>query len=221
MCDYFPNSGFEKLFRLFTRKTRNFRLQRFFLLCVVAINVRLLSKLWFWRVFSTFHAKNKEFLLTAIFFALSRVVAINVRLLSKLWFWRVISTFHGKKKEFSLISAINWFSQLASKLNWFLQAFAWLSKFFRTLRDRSMMLKRFFHTINRVFLVHYKIMFCLWCFLFYQRMCTLFKKNAISCLFLKNVSPSKRVICSILNNLQFPMVEGIAFYAQYINREYW
>ena len=32
-------------------------------------------------------------------------------------------------------------------------------------------------------------------------------KNAISCLFLKNVSPSKRVICFILNNLHFPMVE--------------
>ena len=40
-----------------------------------------------------------------------------------------------------------------------------------------------------------------------------FKKNAISCLFLKYVSPSKKVICFILNNLHFPMVEGIAFYA--------
>ena len=38
-------------------------------------------------------------------------------------------------------------------------------------------------------------------------------KNAISCLFLKNVSPSKRVICFILYNLHFPMVEGIAFCA--------
>ena len=37
----------------------------------------------------------------------------------------------------------------------------------------------------------------------------------ILCLFLKNVSPSKRVICFILNNLNFPMVEGIAFYALY------
>ena len=37
-------------------------------------------------------------------------------------------------------------------------------------------------------------------------------KNAISYLFLKNVSPSKKVICFILNNLHFPMVEGIAFY---------
>ena len=41
----------------------------------------------------------------------------------------------------------------------------------------------------------------LWCFLFYRRMCTLFQKIPISCLFLKNVSPSKRVICFILNNL--------------------
>ena len=43
-------------------------------------------------------------------------------------------------------------------------------------------------------------------------------KNAISYLFLKNVSPSKRVICFILNNLHFPMVEGIAFYALYKSR---
>ena len=43
-------------------------------------------------------------------------------------------------------------------------------------------------------------------------------KNAISCLFLKNVSPSKRVICFIRNNLHFPMVEGIAFYALHKSR---
>ena len=43
-------------------------------------------------------------------------------------------------------------------------------------------------------------------------------KNAISCLFLKNVSPPKRVICFILNNLHFPMVEGIAFYALHKSR---
>ena len=43
-------------------------------------------------------------------------------------------------------------------------------------------------------------------------------KNAISCLFLKNVSPSKMVICFILNNLHFPMVEGIAFYALHKSR---
>ena len=41
----------------------------------------------------------------------------------------------------------------------------------------------------------------------------LFKKNAILCLFLKNISPSKRVLCFILNNLHFLMMEGIAFYA--------
>ena len=58
----------------------------------------------------------------------------------------------------------------------------------------------------------------LWCFLYYQKMCTLFRKNLISCLFLKNVSPSKRVICFILNNLHFPMVEGIAFYALHKSR---
>ena len=34
-------------------------------------------------------------------------------------------------------------------------------------------------------------------------------------MFLKNVSHSKRVVCFILNNLHFPMVEGIAFYALY------
>ena len=43
-------------------------------------------------------------------------------------------------------------------------------------------------------------------------------KNAISCLFLKNVSPSKRVICFILNNLHFPMVEDIGFYALHKSR---
>ena len=43
-------------------------------------------------------------------------------------------------------------------------------------------------------------------------------KNAISCLFLKNVSSSKRMICFILNNLHFPMVKGIAFYALYKSR---
>ena len=48
-----------------------------------------------------------------------------------------------------------------------------------------------------------------------KKKCTLFKKNAILCLFLKNVSPSKRVVCFILNNLHFPIVESIAFYALY------
>ena len=49
-------------------------------------------------------------------------------------------------------------------------------------------------------------------------LCTLFKKNAVLCLFLKNVLPSKRVVCFILNNLHFPMVKGIAFYALYKSR---
>ena len=44
------------------------------------------------------------------------------------------------------------------------------------------------------------------------------KKNAILCLFLKNVSHSKRVLCFIVNNLYFPMVEGNAFYALYKSR---
>ena len=43
-------------------------------------------------------------------------------------------------------------------------------------------------------------------------------KNLILCLFLKNVSPSKRVVFFILNNLHFPMVEGIAFYALHKSR---
>ena len=37
-------------------------------------------------------------------------------------------------------------------------------------------------------------------------------KNAVLCLFLKNVSPSKRAVCFIL------MVEGIAFYALFKSR---
>ena len=44
------------------------------------------------------------------------------------------------------------------------------------------------------------------------------KKSAILCLFLKNVLPSKRVICFILNNLHLPMVKGIAFYTLYKSR---
>ena len=51
-----------------------------------------------------------------------------------------------------------------------------------------------------------------------KKMCTLFQKNATLCLFLKNVSPSKRVICSILNILHFPMVKSIAFYALHKSR---
>ena len=44
------------------------------------------------------------------------------------------------------------------------------------------------------------------------------KKNAILCFFLKNVSPCERVVCFILNNMHFPLVEGIAFYALYKSR---
>ena len=43
-------------------------------------------------------------------------------------------------------------------------------------------------------------------------------KNAILCLFLKNISPPKRAVCFILNNLHFSMMEGIAFYALYKSR---
>ena len=44
------------------------------------------------------------------------------------------------------------------------------------------------------------------------------KKNPILCLFLKNVSPSKRVICFIPNNSHLSMVKDIAFYALYKSR---
>ena len=54
---------------------------------------------------------------------------------------------------------------------------------------------------------------------FLPKKCALYlKKNAIMCLFFKNVSPSKGVVCFILNNLNFPMVEGIAFYALHKSR---
>ena len=55
-------------------------------------------------------------------------------------------------------------------------------------------------------------------FSFLPKKCALYLKNEILCLFLKNVSPSKRVIYFTLNNLHFPMVEGIVFYAQYKSR---
>ena len=48
-----------------------------------------------------------------------------------------------------------------------------------------------------------------------KKKCILLLKNAILCLFLKNVSPSKWVICFILNNSHLSMVEGIAFYSLY------
>ena len=43
-------------------------------------------------------------------------------------------------------------------------------------------------------------------------------RNAISCLFLKNVSPSKTVVCFILKNLHVPIMEGIAFFALHKSR---
>ena len=43
-------------------------------------------------------------------------------------------------------------------------------------------------------------------------------KNAVLCLFLKNVSPYKTVVCFIPNNFHFPMVKGIAFHALYKSR---
>ena len=54
-------------------------------------------------------------------------------------------------------------------------------------------------------------------FSFLPKKCEFYlKKNAILCLFLKNVLPSKRVARFILNNVHLPyMVEGIAIYAQY------
>ena len=66
--------------------------------------------------------------------------------------------------------------------------------------------------------VYILIKFYLWCFLFYQKMCILLEKIAILCLFLKNIAASKRVVYFILNNLDFPMVEGIVFYALYKSR---
>ena len=54
---------------------------------------------------------------------------------------------------------------------------------------------------------------------FSTKKCALYlKKNAVLCLFLKNVSPYKTVVCFILNNLHIPMVEDIAFYALYKSR---
>ena len=48
---------------------------------------------------------------------------------------------------------------------------------------------------------------------FSTKKCALYsKKNSMLCLFLKMFRPLKRVVCFILNNLHFPMVEGIAFY---------
>ena len=53
---------------------------------------------------------------------------------------------------------------------------------------------------------------------FSTKKCAFNLKNAIFCLFLKNISPSKRVVSFILNNSNLLMVVGIAFMAC-INRE--
>ena len=53
---------------------------------------------------------------------------------------------------------------------------------------------------------------------FLPKKCALYLKKFNFCLFLKNVSPSKRDVCFILNNLPVPMVEDIAFYALYKSR---
>ena len=55
-------------------------------------------------------------------------------------------------------------------------------------------------------------------FFFYQKMCTLFQKVKFCVCFLKMFRPLKGVICFILNNLYFRMVEGIAFYALHKSR---
>ena len=49
-----------------------------------------------------------------------------------------------------------------------------------------------------------------------KKMCTLFKKMQFRVP--KNVSPSKWVVCFILNILHLPMEDGIAFYALYKSR---
>ena len=69
-------------------------------------------------------------------------------------------------------------------------------------------------------LFHGNFLFIFIVFFFSTKKCTLYlkkkkQKNFILCLFFKNVSPSQRVVCFILNNLHFPMGEGIAFYALY------
>ena len=51
---------------------------------------------------------------------------------------------------------------------------------------------------------------------FSTKKCALYlKKNAILYLFLKNVSPSKRMVYFILNNSHLPMVQGMVFNALY------
>ena len=58
----------------------------------------------------------------------------------------------------------------------------------------------------------------LWCFLFYQKMCTLFQKIQLRVCFLKMFRPLRGWYEFILNNLHLPMQEGIPFYALYKSR---
>ena len=87
---------------------------------------------------------------------------------------------------------------------------------FRISFIKSWMLKRFVHFIllikmgSRIYI--YGVFFST------KKNVYFISKNAILRLFLKNVSPSKRLVCFILNNLHFPMVEGIAFYALHKSR---
>ena len=64
----------------------------------------------------------------------------------------------------------------------------------------------------------WQVLFTLMVFSFLPKNVHFISKNAMLCLFLKNVSPSKRVISFILNNLHFPMVEGTAFYTLHKSR---
>ena len=63
------------------------------------------------------------------------------------------------------------------------------------------------HPIRRVqlqpFSQAYCILFSTKKYAFYLK-----KKNLILCVFLKNISPSKKVVCFILNNFHFLMLEG-------------
>ena len=115
-----------------------------------------------------------------------------------------------------------WYEILSYLLNCCLQPFS--EDYNSALEHHSSQLCYFYSTVlHRLPYARFSRSFS-WQFLFNlmvfsflpKKKCALyFKKNTILCLFLKNVSPSKRVVCFILNNLHFPMVEGIAFYALY------
>ena len=55
-------------------------------------------------------------------------------------------------------------------------------------------------------------------FSFLPKIVHFISKNAILCLFLKNVSPSNRVICFILKNLHFPLLDlNLGFHRQQLD----